>query len=43
MPLLLVHPKYTFTKYSQSLNSVIEEMKKWGIQHRRRIMKKEKK
>jgi len=43
MPLLLVQRKYTFTKYSQSLNRVIEEMKNWGIQHRRRIMKKEKK
>jgi len=35
--------EYALTKYSESLNSVIEEMKNWGIQHRKRIMKKEKK
>jgi len=38
-----VSVEYALTKYSESLNSVIEEMKNWGIQHRKRIMKKEKK
>ena len=32
--------EYELTKYSESLNKVIEEMRDWGIQHRKRIMKK---
>ena len=38
-----VSVEYALTKYSELLNSIIEEMKNWGIQHRKRIMKKEKK
>jgi DNA-binding HxlR family transcriptional regulator len=30
--------EYALTKYSQSLNNIIEEMREWGIQHRKRIM-----
>jgi DNA-binding HxlR family transcriptional regulator len=38
--------EYELTKYSQSLNKIIEEMRDWGLQHRKRIMsnsRKEKK
>ena len=38
--------EYALTKYSQSLNKVIEEMREWGLQHRKRMMnnsRKEKK
>ena len=38
--------EYELTKYSQSLNKIIEEMRQWGLQHRKRIMnnfKKDKK
>ena len=30
--------EYKLTKYSQSLNSIIDEMREWGLQHRKRIM-----
>jgi len=30
--------EYALTKYSQSLNSIIDEMRDWGIQHRKRLM-----
>jgi len=29
---------YALTKYSQSLNNIISEMREWGLQHRKRIM-----
>jgi DNA-binding HxlR family transcriptional regulator len=29
---------YELTPYSQSLEQVIEELKKWGVQHRKRIV-----
>jgi len=38
--------EYALTKYSQSLNKVIDEMREWGLQHRKRMMnnsRKEKK
>src|SRR6187431_1311974 len=38
--------EYELTKYSQSLNKIIEEMREWGLQHRKRMMsnsRKEKK
>jgi DNA-binding HxlR family transcriptional regulator len=38
--------EYELTKYSQTLNPIIEEMSNWGMQHRKRIMsssRKEKK
>jgi DNA-binding HxlR family transcriptional regulator len=38
--------EYALTKYSQSLNKIIEEMREWGMQHRKRMMnnsRKEKK
>jgi DNA-binding HxlR family transcriptional regulator len=38
--------EYELTKYSQSLNKIIGEMRDWGIQHRKRMMsnsRKEKK
>jgi DNA-binding HxlR family transcriptional regulator len=38
--------EYELTKYSQSLNKIIEEMRDWGVQHRKRMMsnsRKEKK
>ena len=34
--------EYELTKYSESLNNIIDEMREWGIQHRKRIMKKNK-
>jgi DNA-binding HxlR family transcriptional regulator len=30
--------EYAPTKYSESLNSIIDEMRIWGLQHRKRIM-----
>jgi len=30
--------EYSLTKYGDSLGSVIEELRKWGVQHRKRIM-----
>ncbi|MEO5996408.1 MAG: helix-turn-helix domain-containing protein [Chitinophagaceae bacterium] len=30
--------EYELTKYSQSLNKIIEEMRQWGMLHRKRIM-----
>jgi len=30
--------EYSLTRYSQSLNNIIEEMREWGLQHRKRIM-----
>lgn len=30
--------EYALTKYSQSLNKIIEEMREWGTQHRKRMM-----
>ena len=38
--------EYELTKYSQSLNKIIGEMREWGLQHRKRMMsnsRKEKK
>jgi DNA-binding HxlR family transcriptional regulator len=38
--------EYALTKYSQSLNKIIEGMREWGLQHRKRMMnnsRKEKK
>ena len=38
--------EYELTKYSRSLDKIIEEMREWGLQHRKRIMnnsRKEKK
>jgi DNA-binding HxlR family transcriptional regulator len=38
--------EYALTKYSQSLNKIIEGMREWGVQHRKRMMnnsRKEKK
>ena len=32
--------EYELTKYSESLQNIIDEMRDWGIQHRKRIMKK---
>ena len=32
--------EYSLTRYSQSLNKIIDEMREWGLQHRKRIMKK---
>ena len=29
---------YALTKYSQSLNNIIAEMREWGFQHRKRLM-----
>ncbi|GAC1424674.1 MAG: hypothetical protein NVSMB7_00720 [Chitinophagaceae bacterium] len=33
-----VSVEYKLTKYSQSLNNIIAEMREWGLQHRKRIM-----
>lgn len=30
--------EYELTKYSQSLNKIISEMREWGMQHRKRMM-----
>src|SRR5690606_32997890 len=30
--------EYALTKYSQSLNIIIEGMREWGVQHRKRLM-----
>ena len=30
--------EYELTEYSQSLNSVIEALRDWGVQHRERII-----
>ena len=30
--------EYALTKYSQSLNNIIAEMREWGFQHRKRLM-----
>lgn len=30
--------EYALTKYSESLDPIIEEMREWGLQHRRRLM-----
>lgn len=30
--------EYELTKYSQSLNKIIDEMREWGLQHRKRMM-----
>lgn len=32
--------EYELTEYSQSLNSIIDALRDWGIQHRARILKK---
>lgn len=32
--------EYSLTEYGESLNKVINELRKWGIQHRKRIMGK---
>lgn len=33
-----VSVEYKLTRYSQSLNNIITEMREWGLQHRKRIM-----
>jgi len=30
--------EYALTKYSETLDSIIEKMREWGLQHRKRIM-----
>ena len=30
--------EYALTKYSSSLDNIIEELREWGIQHRKRMM-----
>src|ERR1700712_3106825 len=30
--------EYALTTYSESLDNIIEEMREWGLQHRKRIM-----
>ncbi|MDB5210079.1 MAG: HxlR family transcriptional regulator [Sediminibacterium sp.] len=38
--------EYALTRYSQTLNKIIEGMREWGVQHRKRMMsnsRKEKK
>ena len=30
--------EYALTKYSESLDNIIEEMRDWGLQHRKRMM-----
>jgi DNA-binding HxlR family transcriptional regulator len=30
--------EYALTKYSESLDSIIEKMREWGLQHRKRMM-----
>lgn len=37
MPITIV---YSITTYGKSLENVIEELRKWGLKHRKRIMKK---
>ncbi|MES2773915.1 MAG: helix-turn-helix domain-containing protein [Bacteroidota bacterium] len=37
---LPVTVEYSLTKYGDSLEKVIDELRKWGIQHRKRIMTK---
>jgi DNA-binding HxlR family transcriptional regulator len=32
--------EYALTKYSLSLDNIIEEMRDWGMKHRKRIMKR---
>ena len=31
--------EYSMTNYGKSLHKVISELRKWGMQHRKRIMK----
>ena len=31
--------EYAMTSYGKSLHRVISELRKWGVQHRKRIMK----
>jgi DNA-binding HxlR family transcriptional regulator len=31
--------EYALTKYSHSLSKIIEEMRDWGLQHRKRMMR----
>lgn len=38
IPSTPVSISYELTPYSQSLQNVVEELKKWGIQHRERIV-----
>ena len=33
--------EYELTKYSKSLDKIIGEMRDWGLQHRKRIMKRD--
>jgi DNA-binding HxlR family transcriptional regulator len=35
-----VRVEYSLTDYGSSLDNVITELRKWGVQHRKRIMKK---
>jgi len=35
-----VRVEYSLTDYGSSLDKVIVELRAWGVQHRRRIMKK---
>lgn len=36
-----VRVEYSLTDYGNSLDKVIEELRNWGVQHRKRIMKKQ--
>ncbi|MGC4104266.1 winged helix-turn-helix transcriptional regulator [Ferruginibacter sp.] len=36
-----VRVEYSLTDYGSSLDKVIVELREWGVQHRRRIMKKQ--
>jgi DNA-binding HxlR family transcriptional regulator len=38
IPTIPVTVNYTLTPYSKSLESVLDELRKWGLQHRQRIM-----
>ncbi len=33
--------EYSLTPYAESLGKVIDELRKWGIEHRKRILSKE--
>jgi DNA-binding HxlR family transcriptional regulator len=36
-----VRVEYSLTEYGNSLDKVIAELRAWGVQHRKRIMKKQ--
>ena len=39
LPTIPVSVMYELTPYSKSLDNVVNELRKWGIQHRERIVK----